>query len=164
MTLAPTTTSLLIFSGHETFILRSNWLKKAYDLLQKRPNLFYLNNSFVYLGVGKNMAQSIRHWGRVCGVFEVMPGASGHQATTLGRALFDDANGWDPFLVTPASRWLLHWQIAARPETAFSWYTTFNLLRGSEFTARQVAQQVIEAASKRGSKLPSSATLERDID
>ena len=99
----------LTFSGHETFVLRSNWLKKAYDLLQERPDLFFLEDAFVRLGVGKNMAQSIRFWGRVCNVFERVKTGTGHQATWLGRALFDDTHGWDPFLVTPASRWLLHW-------------------------------------------------------
>ena len=48
------------FSGHETFALRSNWLKKAYDLLCARPDLFSGDTAFVQLGVGKNMAQSIR--------------------------------------------------------------------------------------------------------
>ena len=57
------------FSGHETFALRGAWLKKAYDLLVRTPDLFTREDSFVLLGVGKNMAQSIRHWGRVCGVF-----------------------------------------------------------------------------------------------
>lgn len=53
------------FSGHETFALRSNWLKKAYDLLQHMPDLFYRDDAFVLLGVGENMVQSIRFWGCV---------------------------------------------------------------------------------------------------
>ncbi|HWQ14387.1 MAG TPA: DUF4007 family protein [Roseiflexaceae bacterium] len=154
----------LTFSGHETFVLRSNWLKKAYDLLQERPDLFFLEDAFVRLGVGKNMAQSIRFWGRVCGVFERIESGAGHRATWLGTALFDDARGWDPFLVTPTSRWLLHWQIAARPEAAFTWYYTFNLLRRGEFTAAQLAQQVVQAVAQTGGKPPSPATIGRDVD
>src|SRR5438046_3049971 len=115
------------FSGHETFALRSNWLKKAYDILKYTPDLFYRDDAFVLLGVGKNMAQSISFWGRVCGVFKRSKTGDGHDITPLGRALLDD-EGWDPFLVTPASRWLLHWQIAARPEAAFTWFYTLNLL------------------------------------
>lgn len=105
-------TGTFTFSGHETFTLRSNWLKKAYDLLRERPDLFSLEDSFVHLGVGKNMAQSIRFWGRVCGVFEREKDGRCYRATWLGRALLDDDRGWDPFLVTPTSHWLLHWQIA----------------------------------------------------
>ncbi len=29
------------FSGHETFALRSNWLKKAYDILRYTPDLYH---------------------------------------------------------------------------------------------------------------------------
>ena len=152
------------FSGHETFVLRSNWLKKAYDLLQEHPDLFFLEDAFVRLGVGKNMAQSIRYWGRVCNVFERLENGTGHQATTLGRALFDDTHGWDPFLVTPTSRWLLHWQIASRRGAAFTWYYTFNLLRRGEFTADQLAHQLIQFVAQYGCKPPSPATIGRDID
>lgn len=163
--MAPTTlnTALLTFSGHETFVLRSNWLKKAYDLLQIQPNLFSLEDAFVLLGVGKNMAQSIRFWGRACGIFERIEGGAGYRATWLGSALFDDQHGWDPFLVTPASRWLLHWQIVARPEAAFTWYYTFNLLRRSEFSAAQLAQQIVQLVEQNGGRPPSTATISRDI-
>jgi hypothetical protein len=154
----------LTFSGHETFVLRSNWLKKAYDLLQEHPDLFFQEDAFVRLGVGKNMAQSIRFWGRVCNIFERLEAGAGHHATELGKALFDDVDGWDPFLVTPTSRWLLHWQIASRPEAAFSWFFTFNLLRRGEFTALQLAQQIVQMVVQLGGKAPSPATIGRDID
>ncbi|NTU79584.1 MAG: DUF4007 family protein [Chloroflexales bacterium] len=160
----PLPTSAFTFSGHETFALRSNWLKKAYDLLQHMPDLFYREDAFVRLGVGKNMAQSIRFWGRVCYVFDRAEAGAAHQATWLGEALLDDAHGWDPFLVTPTSRWLLHWQIAARPEAAFTWYYAFNLLRRGEFTAPQLAQQIVELVARHGGKPPSDATIGRDID
>jgi hypothetical protein len=154
----------LTFSGHETFILRSNWLKKAYDLLQERPDLFFLEEAFVRLGVGKNMAQSIRFWGRACNVFESLESGAGHRATWLGEALLDDTHGWDPFLVTPTSGWLLHWQIVSRPTAAFTWYYTFNMLRRGEFTASQLAQQIVQNVAQLGGKPPSPATIGRDID
>ena len=153
----------LSFSGHETFILRSNWLKKAYDILQEQSDLFFLEDAVVRLGVGKNIAQSIRFWGRACNVFERLEGAAGHRATRLGTALLDD-QGWDPFLVTPASGWLLHWQIVARPQAAFSWYYTFNLLRGSELTPATLGAQLGQFVAQHGGKPPSKATLERDIN
>jgi hypothetical protein len=154
----------LTFSGHETFVLRSNWLKKAYDLLQHTPGLFSLEDSFVRLGVGKNMAQSIRFWGRACNVFQRAEGGAGYAATALGDALFHDETGWDPFLVTPASRWLLHYQVASRPDAAFTWYYSFNLLRRGEFTAPQLAQQIVEHVTRLGQRPPSAATIARDID
>jgi hypothetical protein len=163
MTLFTSPSPTFTFSGHETFVLRSNWLKKAYDLLRDEPGLFSREDAFVLLGVGKNMAQSIRFWGRACNVFERLADGSGFQATALGTALLDDA-GWDPFLVTPTSRWLLHWQIAARSEAAFTWYYTFNLLRRGEFSSHQLATQITQLVAQNGGKAPSAATIGRDID
>lgn len=150
------------FSGHETFALRANWLKKAYDLLRATPELFYLEDSFAQLGVGKNMAQSIRFWGRVCGMFERSATNNGHTITPLGHALLAD-EGWDPFLVSPASHWLLHWQLAARPEAALTFFYTFNLLKGGEFTLVQLAQQIQTYVGEHGFRTPSDATITRDI-
>ncbi len=151
------------FSGHETFIMRSTWLKKAYDELQKNPHLFADDLAFVRLGVGKNMAQSIRYWGRVCSVFEQDPQGGGYRATPIGEGLLAD-NGWDPFLVSPASWWLLHWHIAARREAAFTWYYTFNRLRGGEFTVSRLVEQLQSLALEQNWREPSAETLERDID
>jgi hypothetical protein len=162
MALIPLNPAAISFSGHETFVLRSNWLKKAYDLLQQDDALFSREDAFVRLGVGKNMALSIRYWGLACGVFARHEG--GFRATPLGVLLFDDADGRDPFLVTPTSRWLLHWQIAARPAAAFSWYYTFNMLRRGDFSAAQIAQQICQLVAQIGGKVPSPATIGRDID
>ena len=155
-------TTPLTFSGHETFALRSTWLKKAFDLLIETPDLFFQEDAFVRLGVGKNMAQSIRYWGRVCGIFERAPDKSRHGITDLGRKLLSD-DGWDPFLTTLAASWLLHWNIAARPEAAFTWYYTFNLLKGGEFTIDGLAQQIQGYIRAHNLREPSDVTLKRDI-
>lgn len=163
-TVLPINPTTMTFSGHETFILRSNWLKKAYDLLLTDPELFYREDAFVRLGVGKNMAHSIRHWGRVCYVFERKDQHNAHQVTWLGESLLNDETGWDPFLVSSTSRWLLHYKIVSRPDAAFTWYYCFNLLRRGEFTTAQLAQQICDLVISLGGKAPSQATISRDID
>lgn len=151
------------FSGHETFVLRSTWLKKGYDTIRHYPDLFVQPDAYVKLGVGKNMAQSIRYWGRVCGVFDKKPDGTGYEPTPLGTWLLDD-EGVDPFLVSPASWWLLHWQLAARPDAALTWFYTFNMLRGGEFTIPQLGLQIQALAAENNWRQPSTATIERDID
>jgi hypothetical protein len=151
------------FSGHETFALRGNWLKKAYDTLSTIPDLFYRQDAFVLLGVGKNMAQSIRFWGRVCGIFEKSPDNRSHTITPLGHQIFADS-GWDPFLVTPTARWLLHWRIAARPEATFTWFYVFNMLRGGDFTVPDLTREIIDFIGRQGIRPPSDTTLQRDIE
>ncbi len=144
------------FSGHETFVLRSTWLKKGYDLLLEHPDLFARDDAFVLLGVGKNMANSIRYWGRVCGVFERS------EPTPLGYKLLAD-DGWDPFLVTATSWYLLHWNIAAHPQAAFTWFYTFNLLRGGEFEVAKLVEQLQAYASEHDWRVPSYETISRDV-
>lgn len=55
------------FGGHETFAVREGWLYKGLSLLHERPDAF--SDPFVadLLGVGRNMAKSIRHWLSVTG-------------------------------------------------------------------------------------------------
>ncbi|NJP04382.1 MAG: DUF4007 family protein [Chloroflexaceae bacterium] len=151
------------FSGHETFVLRSNWLKKGYDVIKHYPDLFSRPDAYVKLGVGKNMAQSIRYWGRVCGMFDKKPDGTGYEPTPLGDWLLADT-GTDPFLASPASWWLLHWQLAARPEAAMSWFYTFNMLRHGEFSLAQVGASLKALATEHGWRVPSTATIERDVD
>ncbi len=51
------------FTGHQTFALRTGWLKKGVDALRDAgPDVFSCDDVLVTLGVGKNMVQSIRHW------------------------------------------------------------------------------------------------------
>jgi hypothetical protein len=158
----PLSIPTLSFSGHAGFVLRGSWLKRAYDQLTVTPELFFRADAFVLLGVDRPMAQAIAFWGRVCGVFERADHAA-HRATWLGDALLAD-QGWDPFLVTPATRWLLHWQLAARPEAALSWYFAFNLLRRGEFSAAHLAEQIAAYVRGLGLRPPAPATLSRDVD
>ena len=58
------------FSGHETFAIREGWLHKGLKLLIKEPELLYDEYVADWLGVGKNMARSIRHWLEVTGLAE----------------------------------------------------------------------------------------------
>jgi len=52
------------FSGHEKFHCRQFWLKKGYDFLTAGKN-FSDDDAVVALGVGRNMANSIRYWMKV---------------------------------------------------------------------------------------------------
>ena len=58
------------FSGHETFAIREGWLHKGLKLLIEEPELLYDEYVADFLGVGKNMSRSIRHWLEVTGLAE----------------------------------------------------------------------------------------------
>lgn len=93
------------FSGHDSFQCRQLWLKKGYDFVQEGKS-FNDEDAVVKLGVGKNMVSSIRFWLKTFNIIN-----SKDIPTEFGRRLFDDENGYDPFLEDEASLWLLHYQL-----------------------------------------------------
>jgi hypothetical protein len=90
------------FSGHETFVFRYGWLKKAYDAARENAQVFGDDQAIVTLGVGKNMVRSIRHWALATGVLAEEPKTRGTHlgATPLADFLFG-ATGHDPYLEDP---------------------------------------------------------------
>jgi hypothetical protein len=93
------------FSGHDSFQCRQLWLKKGYDFVLE-GNSFNEEEAVVKLGVGKNMVSSIRFWMKAFNVLD-----NKDNLTEFGNRLFDDKNGYDPFLEDEASLWLLHYQL-----------------------------------------------------
>ena len=156
------------FSGHETFPFRYTWLKKAVDAVDRDGCAFHADDAMVRFGVGKNMVSSIRHWGIVTGMLSEAPGPRGGrvrqlQVTKLGRSLLAD-DGWDPFLEDPGTLWLLHWQIASRPEGATTWWWVFNQFPGTVFTRGELLDALQTLGSQRGWTRVTEASLKRDID
>ncbi|MDF7820843.1 DUF4007 family protein [Runella sp. MFBS21] len=120
----------LSFSGHESFQCRSLWLKKGYDFL-KAGNSFSNENAVVKLGVGKNMVNAIRYWMRAFGLTK----SDSDDPSDLAHKLFNDIDGWDPYLEDIATLWLLHYQLVITNRASI-YGLIFNSLRRDkiEFT------------------------------
>lgn len=50
------------FGGHETFPVREGWLHKGLKLVVEEPEKLVDEHVADWLGVGRNMAKSIRYW------------------------------------------------------------------------------------------------------
>lgn len=161
-----------IFGGHQTFAMRSGWLKKGLDALQDDAldgfRFFAREDAFVHLGVGKNMAQSIRYWLLATRMAEEVEGTRGKQLrpSSLGVAIFGSpsAEGWDPFMEDEGTLWLLHWMLAGGGTPFFSWAWTFNYFREYEFSREHFVDSLQTAALARTSKAPARETIARDVD
>jgi|TARA_R110000782_G_scaffold110863_2_gene200453 hypothetical protein len=105
MVLENTEITKFTFSGHDSFQCRQLWLKKGYDYVQEGKS-FNDEDAVVQLGVGKNMVSSIRFWLKAFNIID-----NKDIPTEFGKRLFDDENGYDPFLEDEASLWLLHYQL-----------------------------------------------------
>jgi hypothetical protein len=115
-----------VFARHETFAPRYGWLKKGFDAALARPDVFLQRDAPITLGVGKNMVRAIRYWGEAFKVLARRPNKDRPRLfdavpTEFGEALLSD-DGWDPYLESPASLWLLHWKLLEFPCVAPSWY------------------------------------------
>lgn len=153
------------FSGHETFVLRYGWLKKAFDAAGLNPTIFNSEDAMVQLGVGKNMVRSIRHWALVCDVLAEEPKSRGVRlmTTELGRFLFGP-QGADPYLEDSNSLWLIHWKLCTNESRATTWNWSFSILRTSEFTVDSLSASIETELTKRMLKAPTPNTLQRDTD
>ena len=120
------------------------------------------DDALVTLGVGKNMVQSIRHWLLAMGMATV--DGRGLRVTNLGREVFGDEAGWDPYLEDDATLWLLHWQVTAPLSPALSWVWAFHEMAGTGFTKRMLTESVLAAAQAKLPKAPGAETVSRDVD
>lgn len=154
------------FSGHQTFPFRYTWLKKGVDAVIEDPTVFSSKDASVTLGVGKNMVSSIKHWCQVSGLIRTDPHRRGRSIpTNLGKVIFDNNNGFDPYLDDPATLWLIHWKIATNSNQATLWYWAFNIFRENQFTPDILKKQLSEwtQQQKASTRTVSDNTLHRDI-
>lgn len=145
-----------IFARHETFHPRFGWLKKGFDGVCGDPNIFLAEDAHIQLGVGKNMAKSIRYW---CKAFKLTDDGG---VTEFGTHLLGE-NGFDPYLEDPASLWLLHWQLLKPNYWATAWYFAFFLFRKNEFKVDESLLSDLKIYSEQtfGSRIAESS-LQKD--
>ncbi|MFI8377737.1 DUF4007 family protein [Leeuwenhoekiella sp. NPDC079379] len=129
----------MTFSGHDTFHCRLFWLKKGYDYIIEGNK--FQDDSGVYLGVGRNMVNSIRFWLKAFGV-----NSDDYEIKDVYHNLLAD-NGWDPYLENEGTLYLLHYQLCAN-EYASSYNIIFRDFRKvkPEFSKENFVQYVSQIA------------------
>ena len=154
-------------SGHETFPMRYGWLKKAYDAVASteaetaNKHVFLGEDAIARFGVGKNMVASMRHWGAATGVLREARGSPVIRTSELGRMLFSES-GRDPYMEHPATLWLLHWRLAARPEKT-TWFWVFGYYPAPTFDRDQIVKGVSRLAKRCRWPRVGVATVKNDV-
>lgn len=157
----------LSFSGHQTFPFRYSWLPKGVLAVKSDPQIFFREDALVTLGVGKNMVDSIRYWCEALGLVRVDGRTRQTSLEPLGAFLFGRnrrEKGVDPYLEDPATLWLLHWQLASRPDLASTWYLAFTRWNRSVFTRDQLAKWILGIARQSTATKSSPSSIKRDVD
>jgi hypothetical protein len=152
----------LLFSGHETFALKYEWLRKFYEAGDE--NLSNEDDILVVrFGVGRNMLNSIRYWAKLSGLFIDLGGQKSivPKANKCGQKIFEKL---DPYLEQDATTWFLHWKMIFEGEA----YTPSWLFRANNinvFDAQQILNEMKTSLLNDGrTKPPADETLKRDID
>lgn len=149
------------FGQHQTFYLRQQWLTKGLTEVQQEPRFFYDPNHFEILGVGKNMAKSIRHWLSVTQLVSEQRGARTEVVlTAFGELVYDN----DRYIKKRFTLSLLHYLLATEKDEASTWYWFFNCFNERVFTKQLLYSQLGKWTKDNFEKSISSTSIKRDID
>ncbi|OQB95067.1 MAG: hypothetical protein BWX84_00075 [Verrucomicrobia bacterium ADurb.Bin118] len=117
----------------------------------------------VDLGVGKNMARSIRFWAQVTGMTTGAAKGGGHSLTTLGRTLLGE-HGLDPFLEDIRTLWLIHWNLSSDTKTPLlAWDYLLNHWQQPDLVPSVVLKALHKEAARQENDL-SPVTIEQHFD
>lgn len=147
------------FGGHETFVIREGWLHKGLSLLLDDPDTLSGPGAADALGVGQNMAKSIRHWLVVTGLADRAGGKRGVlHITELGTLIWSQ----DCYFLASGTWWALHMQLVNQPR-AGAWCWFFNHFGQPRFERAVCIERLNQYLQLHRWRAPSRNTLERDI-
>ena len=119
--------------GHESFYLREGWLTKGLRAVDANPRVFSINSGADALGVGTNMAKSIRYWLKTANLISET-NKGGAMLTDIGRIIYDN----DPYFEDVFSLWVVHINIVLNAPLATSWFVFFNQFDLSSFKREEM--------------------------
>lgn len=121
--------------GHETFVLREGWLNKGLRAVATVDKVFSVNYGADVLGVGSNMAKSIRYWMKAGGYLDDS-NKSDIKLSGIGQLIYDN----DQYLEDDFALWIFHVNLALNKDYATSWYLFFNEIEADEFTREELSE------------------------
>ncbi|MEH7131399.1 DUF4007 family protein [Neobacillus drentensis] len=149
------------FGQHQTFYLRQQWLTKGLTEVNKNLRFFYEPEHFEVLGVGKNMAKSIRHWLKVTQLTEERRTTITEFAmTNFGKVVFQ----FDPYIKTRFTLYILHYLLVTEKNEASTWYWFFNVFNERVFTKQMLIEKLEQWVEETFEKEVSINSLKRDVD
>ncbi len=125
--------------GHESFIPREGWITKGIFAVKEDPKLFGTASGADALGVGTNMAKSIRYWLKTTGLITEHQ-KNGALLTPVGEAVYK----YDPYLEDAFSLWVIHINIVRNYAQATSWNVFFNEMNLSRFRREEMVRVMTE--------------------
>ena len=151
------------FGGHETFHIREGWLHKGLKLLIEEDEKLVDEYAADWLGVGKNMAKSIRHWLLATSLAESGEKLNGKTKllapTELGKLVYK----YDPYFLEQGTWWILHVNLVNSKEHALTWSWFFNNYNLPNFERPSCIDALMRYVEQAKGQTSSIKTIQRDI-
>lgn len=152
------------FGGHETFAIREGWLHRGLKLLIEEPGQLVDQYSADWLGVGRNMAKSIRYWLAATGLAEASVLHTGAaflppNPTELGRLVWER----DRYFSHIDTLWALHANLIHNSQHASAWGWFFNNFAMPRFDRSLCVDRLSRHLRLTQARLPSPKTLQREV-
>lgn len=151
----------MAFGQHQTFYLRQHWINKGLREVRGDGRFFYKPNHFEILGVGKNMAKSIRYW---LMAMELVKEERRTQTELIPTELADIVMEYDPYIKSQQTLNLLHYILVTEKGVATTWYWFFNIFNERVFNKAMLLEQLTKWTSENYPKPVSETTIKRDVD
>ncbi len=150
------------FSGHDTFHLRYSWLPKAAQYIRNNPGASFnkYESIMIELGIGKNMANSLRHWVESSLLFNKIKSNSqtSHELSEIGKVVLTK----DKYFENIDSVWLVHYLIASNHKKNALWFYLFNIYNDSIIIKDEFLFSAISWFKNQGVKI-NERSIERDF-
>jgi hypothetical protein len=145
--------------------VRDGWLFKGLKLLHESPEKLVGEFSADWLGVGKNMAKSIRHWLFATELAE-WDGNGKHgkkkilAPTALGKVIYER----DKYLSAPGTWWMLHINLIHSQHSTAAWSWFFNNFGDIRFARSFCHDSMSLSIASSAKRQPSKTTLQKDLN
>ena len=145
--------------GHESFVLREGWLTKGIQAVSEDNKRVTVNSGADALGVGTNMAKSIRYWLNAS-MLVTDSSSKGVHLTEIGNIIHEN----DLYCEDLFTLWVIHSKIVSNFEKATSWNLFFNNMNVSSAFTRDELSGMLKALiiEHTGEQEPSERSIRDD--
>lgn len=151
------------FGGHDSFGVRDGWLFKGAEAIANSPMRFFDETLADDLGVGRNMAKSIRFWMTSLGLMDVTAIKGEPRIPSLTR-FSEVLRNFDPYLVKQRTVWLIHCMFMQNSEQALIWKWFFHNFSLRNFTRAECEDSAtVYFSTRAGGRPPTADSLSRDL-
>lgn len=115
------TTSTYKFKKNESFYIRDGWFEKALNTIENsEENVFSKNNGTRMLGIGTNMAKSLKYWLQASNIIKTS--STKTELTDFGKIIFE----YDRYFESDFTWYLIHYNLCTNKYDCPIFYHFFN--------------------------------------